>query len=163
MTTVKQQTSKRYFLQFLVSQVRLCLLPVAFIKRHSHHAWRQGICSKVRAVILIGEAADLIEKDLDGLVPCIRKTQADAVMQANRQQKNQDTVLYLPGCSSFDMFTGYKDRRQQVSGSGELLRLWKEIQAEALLIFFAPFKNWPAQTALGRFEPGQFLKSAKKS
>lgn len=65
----------------------------------------------VRAVYLIGEAADRIQAEWDGIVPIERCSMLEeAVAAAARAAGPGDTVVLSPGCSSFDMFTDYKER-----------------------------------------------------
>ncbi len=75
----------------------------------------------VKQLILIGEAADSLDKALGSIVPTSRAgSMEDAVFQAAKVSQPGDTVLLSPGCASFDMFTGYAHRgevfRQAVSG-----------------------------------------------
>jgi UDP-N-acetylmuramoylalanine--D-glutamate ligase len=70
-----------------------------------------GIDERVRAVVLLGEAAGEIQQALQGKV----ETQAavnmtDAVSKAAELAQAGDTVLLSPACASFDMFNGYQHR-----------------------------------------------------
>lgn len=72
----------------------------------------------VKTVVLIGEDANIIERDLKtGLSDEIIIKHAENLKQAVElcQQATQmeDAVLLSPACASFDMFTGYPDRGQQ--------------------------------------------------
>lgn len=67
--------------------------------------------SKVKAIILIGQDAQLIA----GVTPenvqiNNAKDMADAVKQAQKLAKRGDSVLLSPACASFDMFSGYSER-----------------------------------------------------
>jgi UDP-N-acetylmuramoylalanine--D-glutamate ligase len=66
----------------------------------------------VRAVIAYGEAAPVIEEDLNGLVPVHRLGSSfEDVMTAAREiAKPGDAVLLSPACSSYDMFVNYENR-----------------------------------------------------
>ncbi len=67
-----------------------------------------------RAVVLIGESADEIERALAGRLPsrqCEGMTQAVDCAAEFAQQG--DVVLLSPACASFDMFKGYVDRGEQ--------------------------------------------------
>ncbi len=66
-----------------------------------------------RAVILIGEDAELIAKDLEGVNILQADALVDAVNLAQQQAQSGDTVLLSPACASFDMFKGYEDRGDQ--------------------------------------------------
>ncbi len=66
---------------------------------------------RVKRVILIGQAADKIEKTLRGHCSISRaRTMEDAVRLARGSAASGDTVLLAPACSSFDMFRDYAAR-----------------------------------------------------
>ena len=72
---------------------------------------RAAVKDKVRAVILLGEAAGLIEKALAGVVPVQHvDDMLSAVKQAQALAQPGDKVLLSPACASFDMFNGFADR-----------------------------------------------------
>lgn len=69
---------------------------------------------KVKMVLLIGEAASQVAKDLRGttqIVPC--GTLAAAVTTAMQHAASGETVLLSPGCASFDQFQDFEDRGRQ--------------------------------------------------
>jgi UDP-N-acetylmuramoylalanine--D-glutamate ligase len=70
--------------------------------------------SKVRALILIGEAKEKINKELGPYADTyLEDDLAGAVQRAFQVAKDGDVVLFSPMCSSFDMFRDYKDRGNQ--------------------------------------------------
>lgn len=72
---------------------------------------RTALAGKGRAAVLMGEAADIIELSLDGVVPVQRAgDMADAVARARVLAQPGDVVLLSPACASFDMFDGFKAR-----------------------------------------------------
>lgn len=64
-----------------------------------------------RAAVLIGEARDLIAKEIGGAVPVkLASSMEEAVDLARDLARAGDAVLLSPACSSFDMFRDYKER-----------------------------------------------------
>ena len=72
---------------------------------------RQSVVSKVKKLVVIGEAAGLLEDALADLVEIIpARSMADAVNTAAKNATAGDVVLLSPACASFDMFTSYGHR-----------------------------------------------------
>ncbi|MDP3260689.1 MAG: UDP-N-acetylmuramoyl-L-alanine--D-glutamate ligase [Thermodesulfovibrionales bacterium] len=70
--------------------------------------------SRVKKLVLIGEARDKIKKVLGGLTETIfADNLEEAVMLARKSASKGDVVLLSPACASFDMFRDYKDRGDQ--------------------------------------------------
>ncbi len=67
--------------------------------------------SRVRAVYLIGAAAERIEKELSGAPGLFRAGDLEtAVREASRRAQAGDVVLLSPACSSFDQFQDFEHR-----------------------------------------------------
>ncbi|MBU0681738.1 MAG: UDP-N-acetylmuramoyl-L-alanine--D-glutamate ligase [Proteobacteria bacterium] len=69
------------------------------------------IKTKVKTLIVIGEAADKMAAAYGDLVEIVRASSMDeAVRQAARMAQPGEVVLLSPACASFDMFSGYAER-----------------------------------------------------
>jgi UDP-N-acetylmuramoylalanine--D-glutamate ligase len=65
----------------------------------------------VKKIFLIGQAADLIYKDLHkDFALCICENLENAVKAAAKEAGPGDSILLSPGCASYDMFTDYAHR-----------------------------------------------------
>jgi UDP-N-acetylmuramoylalanine--D-glutamate ligase len=86
-------------------------------------ALKQLIRERVPRVLLLGEASDVIEAQLKGLVPMLRvRDMADAVRQGFAASRPGGWVLLSPGCASFDMYRSYEHRGQVFKEEVERLR-----------------------------------------
>lgn len=64
-----------------------------------------------RAVVVLGEAAELIARAVGNALPIVRAaSMEEAVAAAATLAQTGDAVLLSPACSSFDMFRDYKHR-----------------------------------------------------
>ncbi len=72
---------------------------------------KELVREKVRSIICIGEAADLLYNTFADVARVEKVADmAAAVKRAASSAKVGQTVLLAPGCASFDMFTGYAER-----------------------------------------------------
>lgn len=75
---------------------------------------KQLIRERVKAVILIGEASEKIQKAVGEAARTIRAGDLrDAVIKAKDFAAEGDVVLLSPACASFDMFADFEDRGRQ--------------------------------------------------
>jgi len=69
------------------------------------------VAKYVRAVVLIGKDAELIERALTGASKILHaSSMADAVAISNQEALPKDAVLLSPACTSFDMFNNFEHR-----------------------------------------------------
>jgi UDP-N-acetylmuramoylalanine--D-glutamate ligase len=73
---------------------------------------RGPVAERCRAVYLIGEAADLLERDLAGTGVALHRCGdlETAVAAAARAAEAGDVVLLSPACASFVQFADYEER-----------------------------------------------------
>jgi len=72
---------------------------------------RAAVRKRVRAVVLVGEAAGKIEAALGGAVPVARaSTYREVVRSAFAAAARGDVVLLAPACTSWDMFANFEER-----------------------------------------------------
>ncbi len=85
-------------------------------------ALRDVVTSHVKALVLIGEATDMISAALDGTT-IIHKASGldDAVKRCTDLASPGDVVLLSPACSSFDMFENFEQRGKQFKTAVETL------------------------------------------
>lgn len=72
---------------------------------------KDAVASKVKALVLIGETREKMRTQLGNLA---QTTCAGSLKEATRNafelSNAGDTLLFSPGCSSFDMFSSYQER-----------------------------------------------------
>lgn len=79
--------------------------------------------SKVRKLVLIGEDAETIEKELGGFAAFERASDMnEAVSRSFKAAEKGDVVLLAPACASFDMFESFEHRGQVFKAEVEQLK-----------------------------------------
>ena len=105
-----------------------CQKPVILIaggkdKHSDYSVIRDVVKDKVKRVVLIGEAADAIRIALEGSVEISEaKDMDEAVTMAHFFAQEGSIVLLSPMCSSFDMFSSYKERGEVFKRAVKLLK-----------------------------------------
>jgi UDP-N-acetylmuramoylalanine--D-glutamate ligase len=78
---------------------------------------REALRRKAVAALLIGAAAEKIEREIAGSAPVVRaETLERAVRLAAERAQPGDTVLLAPACASFDQFDNYEHRGRVFKG-----------------------------------------------
>jgi UDP-N-acetylmuramoylalanine--D-glutamate ligase len=87
--------------------------------------------SRVRKLVLIGEDADTIERELKREASIERAADMpDAVRRAHEAAERGDIVLLAPACASFDMFNSFEHRGQVFKS--EVQSLKSNVQSRTL-------------------------------
>jgi UDP-N-acetylmuramoylalanine--D-glutamate ligase len=83
-------------------------------KGASYLPWKEAFAGRVRQIIVIGEAAPKMTRELS---PWFNIAGADSLAEAVKiaasLAKRGDSVLLSPGCSSYDMFRDYAHRGEE--------------------------------------------------
>lgn len=78
-----------------------------------YHPLQPMLEKKVRACVVFGQITDQLYDTFSPIVPTVKASDLkDCVAKARELAEKGDTVLFSPGTSSFDMFTGYVQRGQ---------------------------------------------------
>jgi len=97
------------------SKGRIVLIAGGVDKGGSYQPLRQSLLERGRALVLIGQAASLLERAFEGAAIELHhaSSMSDAVERSAVLARPGDTVLLAPACSSFDMFRSYAERGDQ--------------------------------------------------
>lgn len=91
-------------------------------KGESFGALREAARGKVAGLVLLGETADALERELRLDVPTARAaSMSEAVAAAAAMAKPGDVVLLSPACASLDMFANYSERGRRFREAVEAL------------------------------------------
>ena len=108
--------SKASNVEAVLHAVSLFSTPIVLIaggvdKGASYCPWIEPFRSRVKQLIVFGEASLKMERELSRDVPLKRvQTLYEAFEEAKAAACSGDTVLLSPGCSSYDQFANYEER-----------------------------------------------------
>jgi UDP-N-acetylmuramoylalanine--D-glutamate ligase len=98
----------------------LVLIAGGLSKGQDLSALAVGARGKLRAAVLIGAAADELERVLGPTAKTVRATSMeDAVARAAELARRGDTVLLSPACASQDMFRDYRERGERFARAAQ--------------------------------------------
>jgi UDP-N-acetylmuramoylalanine--D-glutamate ligase len=81
-----------------------------------------AVAARSRAALLLGEAADELERALAGRIGVERAASIEAaVARAAQLARAGDVVLLAPGCASLDMFRSYEERGDRFRAAARAL------------------------------------------
>lgn len=94
-----------------IVEAKVVLIAGGRDKGGSYEPLVAALREKGRAVVTLGEASDLIATAVGEVVPVRRAESMDEAVRVATELANAgDAVLLSPACSSFDMFSDYKQR-----------------------------------------------------
>ena len=89
----------------------IVLIAGGMAKETDYSQLRSLIEDRVKALILIGDASDMLEHCWSGTAPIFAEVTLDnAVKRALDQSAAGDLVLLSPGCASFDQYSSFEER-----------------------------------------------------
>jgi len=105
------------------SKGKIILIAGGVDKGGSYQPLEERMSEEGRAIVVLGEAASLLERAFAGSPVELRRasSMSDAVTHAAALARPGDTVLLAPACSSFDMFRSYAERGDRFQRAVETL------------------------------------------
>lgn len=105
-----------------LTEPRVVLIAGGKGKDGSYAPLAEALSRRGRAVVLIGEAAAVMQQALAPVLAVERADTLDAaVARAHALAEPGDAVLLAPACASFDMFKSYADRGERFSAAVKAL------------------------------------------
>jgi len=90
---------------------RIVLIAGGRDKGNDYSVLAQAVRRKVSAVIAIGEATENVCRAFESITATFRAESLEEAVSLARQAAHAgDTVLFSPGCASFDMFENFEER-----------------------------------------------------
>ena len=90
---------------------RIVLIAGGRDKGNDYSVLEAMVSRKVAAVIAIGESREKISRSFAGITPTVQaESLEEAVDLARKTAAPGETVLFSPGCASFDMFENFEER-----------------------------------------------------
>ncbi len=90
---------------------RIVLIAGGRDKGNDYSVLEAVVSRKVAAVIAIGESREKISRSFAGITPTVQaESLEEAVDLARKTAAPGETVLFSPGCASFDMFENFEER-----------------------------------------------------
>ncbi|NOQ22706.1 MAG: UDP-N-acetylmuramoyl-L-alanine--D-glutamate ligase [Candidatus Aegiribacteria sp.] len=87
------------------------LIAGGLAKETDYSQLRSLIADRVKVLILIGDASEMLENCWSGTAPVFRESvMENALKRALDQSVNGDVVLLSPGCASFDQYSSFEER-----------------------------------------------------
>lgn len=95
----------------MAGNCQIVLIAGGMAKGQDFRTLTASLSNHVRAVILIGQDAAILAKEIPANVQQVQANDmTDAVHKADVMSQTGDIVLLSPACASFDMFSGYAER-----------------------------------------------------
>ena len=92
---------------------------------------KESAAGRVKQLILIGEAAEIISGALESVVPTVRAASMEAAVDIAREKAGSgDVVLLAPGCASFDMYENYAARGAAFESAVRKIKSDRKIQSD---------------------------------
>lgn len=93
------------------------LIAGGLAKDKDFESLKERLSERVATVYLMGNAAEAMASAWSCIVPCVMSgTLSQAIREAKKDAREGETILFSPGCASFDQFRNYEERGEQFTG-----------------------------------------------